>query len=214
MKIKLILRYIIFLIGIFMMGLGISMTAKTGLGTTPISSVPLLLSRIFPLSFGTMAFLLSLVFIIIEWLILREDFTKEHYAQIIVTPFFGYFIDLGMLIFKNLKPETYLDNIIVLLIACILISFGISLQVIARVLINSAEGLVKVMADKTRCKFGNIKILFDSSLILIALVISLLAFRKVKDVREGTIIVAIALGSLTKVFLKFFDWLGIDWLYE
>ncbi len=213
MKRKILLRYIIFFIGIFLMGLGISLTAKTSLGTTPISSVPLLLSKILPLSFGTMAFLLSILFIFIEWLILRKDFTKEYYAQIIVTPFFGYFIDLGMLIFKNLKPETYLQNVLILLVACLLIGFGISLQVIARVLINSAEGLVKVIADKTNSKFGNIKILFDSSLILIAIVISLVAFREVQDIREGTIFVAIALGSLAKFNLKIFDRIGIDWLY-
>ncbi len=214
MKRKILLRYIIFLTGIFLMGLGISMTAKISVGTTPISSVPLLLSEIFPLSFGTMAFLLSIFFIMIEWLILRKDFTKMHLSQVFVMPFFGYFIDLGMLIFKNLKPETYLQNIFILIIACLIIALGISLQVIAKVLINSAEGLVKVIADKTSCKFGSIKILFDVSLILIALVISLTAFGKILYIREGTFIVAIALGSLSKVYLRFFEWIGINRLYR
>lgn len=214
MKRKLTLRYLIFLFGIFLMGLGISLTAKINLGTTPISSVPLLLSEIFPpITFGTMAFLLGLLFIVIEFFILRKNFTLIHLSQIIVIPFFGYFIDLGMLIFKNLKPETYLENIIILIIACLIIAFGISLQVIARVLINSAEGLVAVIAEKTHCKFGNIKILFDVSLIIIAIIISLTAFGEIRYIREGTFIVAIALGSLSKIYLRFFEWIGIDWLY-
>ena len=214
MKRKLVLRYIIFLTGIFLMGLGISLNVKSGLGTTPISCVPLLLSKIFPLSFGTMAFLFSIFFIFIEWLILRKDFKKEHFSQFIVTPFFGSFIDLGMYIFRDLVMDNYLERMLILLLACLLIALGIYFQVIGKVLINSAEGLVKVIAEKTRLKFGNIKILFDSSLVLLGIIISLLAFRQIQDIREGTIIVALALGSLVKVYKRIFDKIGMDWLYE
>ncbi len=211
---KLILRYIIFLVGIFLMGLGISMNVKSGLGTTPISCVPLLLSKILPFSFGTMAFFFSIFFIIIEWLILRKDFKKEHYSQLIVTPFFGFFIDFGMYLLRNLTLETYLEKILLLILACLLIALGIYFQVIAKVLINSAEGLVYVIAEKTKIRFGNIKIMFDSSLVVLAIIISLLAFGKIQDIGEGTIIVALALGSLVKVYKRIFDWIGIDWLYK
>lgn len=214
MKRKLLLRYMIFLVGIFMMGLGISMNVKSGLGTTPISCVPLLLSKILPFSFGTMAFFFSIFFIFVEWLILRKNFKKEHYSQLIVTPFFGFFIDLGMFLLRDINLETYVDKMLILLLACLLIALGIYFQVIAKVLINSAEGLVYVIAVKTKVKFGNIKILFDGSLVVIAIIISLLAFGKIQDIGEGTIIVAIALGSLVKVYKRIFDWIGIDWLYK
>jgi uncharacterized membrane protein YczE len=196
------------------MGLGISMNVISGLGTTPISCVPLLLSKVLPLSFGTMAFFFSIFFIFVEWLILRKKFKKEHYSQLIVTPFFGFFIDFGMFLLKNMQLETYLERMLILLLGCLLIALGIYFQVIAKVLINSAEGLVYVIAEKTKLKFGNIKILFDSSLVILAIIISLLAFREIRDIREGTIIVALSLGSLVKIYKRLFDKIGIDWLYK
>lgn len=214
MKKKLILRYAIFLTGLFLMGLGISMSAKSGLGTTPISSVPLLLSKILPLTFGTTAFLLSVFYVFVEWVILRKDFRRMHYMQLLVCPFFGSFIDLGMFILKDLQVEVYLDRLLLLLLGCLLIALGIYFQVMAKVLINSAEGLVYVIARKTGWKFGNVKIMFDSTLVVIAIVMSFIAFGEIRDVREGTIIVALALGTLVKVYKRIFDWIGMDWLYK
>ena len=43
-------RYIIFLIGLFINSLGVSLITKAALGTSPISSIPYVLSLIFPIS--------------------------------------------------------------------------------------------------------------------------------------------------------------------
>ena len=211
---KMILRYILFLTGLFFMGLGISLTTKSGLGTTPISSLPLVLSRLVPLSFGQLAFLLSLAFVLMELLLLGRKFAREQYLQILVGPFFGLFIDLGMLIFRRLSPPTYPEQLLVLLIGCAVLAMGVYLQVAARVIINPGEGVVKVIADLTGSKFGNVKIAFDTGLFLIALVISLGAFGDIQSMREGTLIVAIATGSITKAYKAFFDRLGMDRLYS
>ena len=211
---KLILRYILFLTGLFLMGLGISLTTKSGLGTTPISSLPLVLSRIFPLSFGQLAFLLSLAFVLTELILLGRKFSKEQYLQILVGPFFGLFIDLGMMIFKGLSPSTYPGRLLVLLIGCVVLAMGVYLQVAARVVINPGEGVVKVIADLTGRRFGNIKILFDTGLFLIALVISLAVFGDMESMREGTLIVALATGTITKIYKAIFDRLGVDGLYR
>lgn len=212
--IKLILRYIIFLTGLFFMGLGISLTTKSGLGTTPISSLPLVLSRIFPLSFGQLAFLLSLAFVLTELILLGRKFSREQYLQILVGPFFGLFIDLGMLIFNGLSPASYPGRLLLLLIGCVVLAMCVYLQVAARVIINPGEGVVKVIADLTGSRFGNIKILFDTGLFLIALVISLAVFGDMESMREGTLIVALATGTITKIYKAIFDRLGVDWLYR
>ena len=45
-------RYIIFLIGLFVNSLGVSLITKANLGTSPISSIPYVLSLNFPLTLG------------------------------------------------------------------------------------------------------------------------------------------------------------------
>lgn len=200
-----ILSWLVFLTGLFFMGLGISLVTKSGLGTSPISSVPYVLSMILPITIGQFTFLLSLLFLLIEILILRRDFPKEQYFQVLVGPFFGLFVDLGMTICAFVNPHYYAEKILILLFGCVVLALGVYLQVAANVIVNPGEGVVKVIAAKTGAKFGNIKILFDSSLCSIAILISLYAFGTVKGVREGTIVSAILVGFNIKIISALFN---------
>ncbi len=87
-------RYLIFLIGLFINSLGVSLITKADLGTSPISSVPYVLSLNFPFTLGQFTIVFSLVLILIQFLILRKNFRLEHLLQIPVSVLFGYFIDL------------------------------------------------------------------------------------------------------------------------
>lgn len=188
------------------MGLGISLTSKSGLGTSPINSLPYVLSMIFPLTVGQFTFLLSILFFIVEIIVLRKDFPKEQYLQLFVGPFFGFFVDLGMSIFAFVNPDAYLVKTLVLLSGCFLLALGVYLQVIANVIINPGEGVVKAISNKFTKKFGNIKIALDSTLCIIAIIISLFTFGNIKGVREGTIICAVLVGNITKIYSAIFQY--------
>ena len=54
-------RYIIFLIGLFINSLGVSLITKANLGTSPISSIPYVLSLNFPLTLGNFTIIFSLL---------------------------------------------------------------------------------------------------------------------------------------------------------
>lgn len=205
-KLKIIIRYFIFISGLFFMGLGISLTSKSGLGTSPINSLPYVLSMMFPLTVGQFTFLLSILFFLVEIIVLRKDFPKEQYLQLLVGPFFGFFVDLGMSIFALVAPTNYLVKILVLLSGCFLLALGVYLQVIANVIINPGEGVVKAISNKFRKKFGNIKIALDSTLCIIAIIISLFTFGNIKGVREGTIICAVLVGNITKIYSAIFQY--------
>jgi uncharacterized membrane protein YczE len=204
-KLKIIIRYFIFTTGLFFMGLGISLTTKSNLGTSPINSLPYVLSMIFPFTVGQFTFLLSILFFLIEIIILRNNFPKEQFFQIFVCPFFGLFVDLGMNICSFINANIYIEKVLVLLSGCFVLAFGVYLQVIANVIINPGEGVVKTIACKTGKKFGNIKIMFDSTLCILAVIISLFAFGNIKGVREGTIICAALVGSITKICSVIFE---------
>ncbi|MBP2651652.1 MAG: putative rane protein [Firmicutes bacterium] len=208
--VKILIRFFIFILGLFFMGLGISLTTKSTLGTSPISSIPYELSMIFPVTMGQFTFLLSLLCVIAEILILRRDFPKGQLFQLLVGPFFGAFIDVGMFIFGSVNPSLYVEKVIVLLIGCIFLALGIYLQIVANVIINPGEGLVKTIANKLEKEFGGIKVMFDSTLVVVALIISLLAFGKLEGLREGTIISALVVGYITKIISKLFSCINFE----
>lgn len=213
-KKKFLLRYLIFMTGLFFTGVGIALTTKTGLGSTPISILPLVLTRVVPLTFGQLVIILSVIFVLIQILILGKKFSKEQYIQFIICPFFGYFIDFGVLIFRDVSPVHYLEKLLTLFVACLILALGIYLQVLAQVIINPGEGVVRAIAQKTKYKFGNMKILFDFGVMMIGILLSLALFHSILGVREGTLILSFAIGTLTKGFKVVFDPLFIPWLYE
>ncbi|WP_202613481.1 DUF6198 family protein [Merdibacter massiliensis] len=89
-------RYLIFFIGLFVNSLGVSLITKASLGTSPISSIPYVLSLYFPLSLGVFTILFSILLVLLQLLILGRKFQWHNLWQIPVSVFFGYFIDLTM----------------------------------------------------------------------------------------------------------------------
>lgn len=192
----LIKRYFFLLLGLFFMGLGISLITKSSLGTPPISSMAYVLCLIFPVTFGVLTFLFSLIFLLIEIILLRKEFPKRQYLQVFVGFFLGLFVDLGMLISSPLHPDYYIGQILLLLSGCVVLALGIYLQVSANVIMNPGEGVVQIIAVKTRIRFGIIKIMFDSLLVSGAIFISLFFLGSFEGIREGTIISAGLVGYI------------------
>lgn len=83
-------RYLIFLVGLFISSLGVSLVTKANLGTSPISSIPYVLSLNFSLTLGNFTIIFSLFLIALQLLILRNDFKLEHLLQIPISILFGY----------------------------------------------------------------------------------------------------------------------------
>ncbi len=66
---------------------------------------------------------------------------------------------------------------------------------------NSGEAFVNVIANTIKKDFGNVKIGFDISCVLISVILSLLMFDfTVIGVREGTVLSAVLAGSIIKFF--------------
>ena len=115
-------RYLLFLIGLFINALGVS------LGTSPISSIPYVLSLKFPPTLGNFTIIFSILLILLQILILRKNFKIENILQIPVSIAFGYFIDLTMYLFFWVNPGNYAMKLAALLAGCIVLGFGVYLE--------------------------------------------------------------------------------------
>ena len=100
-------RYSIFILGLFINSLGVSLITKADLGTSPISAVPYVLSLKFPMTLGQFTILFSILLILIQLIILKKNFKLEHSLQIPISELFGYFIDLTMFLLSFVEPDYY-----------------------------------------------------------------------------------------------------------
>lgn len=182
--------------------MGIAVTTTANLGTTAISSLPYVLSFIFPVSFGVTTFIVNIFFLILQKLILGKDFEKRNYLQVIVTLFFGTFIDLGMYIAAYFKTDVYFEQVIMLVTGSAMLALGIVLEFIANLIYVPGEGLVRAITKKFKFDVGKTKVVFDVSHCIIAIVLSLSCLRTIKGLREGTIISAFLVGIFVSIFHK------------
>ncbi len=200
-KKELLKRYLLFIFCLFFIGLGIALAKHSNLGISPISSVANVLSlKGTFFSIGNWLTTMNCIFILLQVLILRKNFKLYQLLQIPLSFVFGWFTDLGLLLVKGLPNDLYIIQLIIQLLGIAVLSFGISLGVIANVMLNSPEAFVKAVSDTTKKEFGFLKVALDVTMVLIAIVLSLIFFGKIEGIREGTVITALLVGICVKFF--------------
>ena len=195
-------RYLIFLVGLFVNSLGVSLITKANLGTSPISSIPYVLSLNFPFTLGNFTIFFSIFLIVLQLIILRKNFKLEHILQIPVSIIFGYFIDFAMILLSWVNPEEYLMKIVYLLIGCLILGVGVYMEVLADVVMLPGESFVRAIVLIWKTNFGTTKICFDVSMSVIAAVLSFVFAGRLAGVREGTVIAALLVGFIARLIGK------------
>lgn len=197
-------RYILFIISLFFSGLGIACTKVASIGVTTISSVANVLSIKFDIiSMGNWLIIFNCVLVVGEILVLRRNFKLIQLLQVPLSIIFGYFTDLGTLIVSHIPLENYGAQMAMTIVGVIILGFGVSLAVIANVILNPGEAFVKAIADTLHKDFSNVKIVFDICCVALAALLSLILFLgNIVGIREGTLIAAVFTGLVVKFFTR------------
>lgn len=193
-------RYFLFILGLLFSGIGVAITKRGELGVSPISSVANVVSyKMQGFTLGTWLLIWNCVLLFGQILVLRSKFQMIQFLQIPLSVLFGWFTDFGLWISSYLPNSNYAIRLLLVIAGIVILAFGISLTVIANVVMNSGEAFVKAVSDQTGKTFGNVKIAFDVSCVVLAIILSLLFFDfKVIGTREGTILAALLTGTMVK----------------
>ena len=198
-KKELLKRYILFVIGLFFSGLGVAFSKHGGIGVTPISSIPNIVNlRVPSISMGTLLLIWNCILVMGQILILRKKFKIVNLLQIPLSTLFGLFTDFGLMLFEKIPVDPYFWRLICVVLGIVFLGFGIAVQVVADVIMNSGEAFVKAVSDTIHKEFGNVKVVFDICNVVAAIILSLIFFGKIEGTREGTIIAALTLGFVVK----------------
>ena len=196
--IYIIRRYLLLLAGLAIMAFGVAFSIKASLGTSPISSVPYVVSLFAPLTVGTATIIMHCVFILLQILILRKKYHPIQLMQLPVALFFGYLTDFGVWAVQGITCNHYLQQWLVCLIGIFLVAVGVSLEVKAGVVVLAGEGVVLAICKVLPVKFGYMKVGFDVTLVAIACVLSFVFTGRLQGVREGTVAAALLVGLIAK----------------
>ncbi len=191
-------RFLLFFLGLFLAGLGVGLSTLPELGTSPITSLPYVLTFIFPWTLGMTTIVLNILFIFLQFAILKSRFQWKELGQLPTLFAFGFFIDFGMWIASCYIPENYGLRIVEVLLGCIFLAGGIALQLFADISLMPGDGFIRTVANEYKIPFGKVKICFDTSIVVLALLTSFIYFHNITGVREGTIVAAFLVGLLIR----------------
>ena len=192
-----------FVAALFVMSLGIALVTRGNLGTTPISSLPLVSSYASNLTFGETTFLINLLFVVAQWLLLRRSINKVLLlAQIPITFAFSYFIDTSMKFTEFLSSDVYWKCLAVSMLGNVVLGLGVALEVFSGAAALPGEGLVLAVSTVLHKPFSSVKIANDVILVLLVLLLSYCVFHGIRGLREGTVISALCGGVCVKLWLS------------
>ena len=97
-------------LGLLIMSASVALAKIATLGTSPISSVPNVLSMLVPLTIGQTTILFMILIILLEWVVLRKDFGWMNLIQPLPSILFGAMIDWFVNQFSFLQPSVYWEQ--------------------------------------------------------------------------------------------------------
>ncbi len=207
-------KIVVFLISVIIMALGVVLSTVAVLGTSPISSVPWVISLGTGYSLGVATILFNIVLILAGVLIMRRNFKVVYLGEVIILLIFSTMCDVFKEVFSFVVIDNYLWQWVMIFIAAVVLAFGVSLEVAANVTMMPGEFFISFVVFKTHWDFGKLKVAFDVSMIIIAAVLSMMFFGELRGVREGTVFAALFVGIFVRRYTAFFkkhgfyQWIG------
>ncbi|HJK48666.1 MAG TPA: DUF6198 family protein, partial [Methanocorpusculum sp.] len=199
-RISILKRTLLLCIALGVMAVGVALSIKADLGTSPISSVPYVVSLMSEMSVGTATILINAILLVGEILIMRRQFQPIQLLQLAVVTLFGWLIDLCLWGLDGLTYADYGQQWMICIAGIIILGIGVSLEVTANLIPLPGEGLILSICTVLPIKFGNMKVITDVSLVLVAVLLSFAFLSGLYGVREGTIAAAVCVGLVAKIF--------------
>lgn len=192
------LRWALLVWGMLVATAGIVFITQAGLGTTPISTVPYTVGEITGLTFGAATFAVNVLFVLVQWALLRSRFHYTSFFQIPIVSVFSYFIDFHMGWTGWITEFSYPARFGWSLLGNVFLAFGIYWQVASKTIVQPGEGMVLAFSVVLRKAFGTVKIWNDVTLVAVAALLGFLCLGHVVGVREGTVVSAFLVGLILK----------------
>ena len=185
------------------MALGVTFSVKSSLGVSPVTSLAHVASLITHIDLGVCTTLSYVLYLIIEFVILRQDFRPDMLLQLIASLIFGALVTLATRLTGFIPvPATYPVRFVYLLISIPLVAFGVMLYTSTQIWPTPGDGLPLALSRRIGKPVPNCKIITDCCIVALSVILSLLFFRRLNGIREGTVISALTVGVVMKFFMR------------
>lgn len=201
---RLVRRIGSYLLGLFIMTLGIAVSIQSDLGVSPVSSVPLVLSNVTGVEVGTMTAVVFCCYVLFQVPLLGRSFSLVQLLEVPCAVLFGKFVTLSSRLIAGWVPASYPERLIMCALSIALIALGLKLYLLADLIPQAGDGLVLEISRRFGWKMANVKNVFDLTCITFAALLSLVCTGRLQGLREGTVLAALGVGRVVALIEKHF----------
>ncbi len=201
------LRILVYVVGMFILALGLTLNTKANLGVSPIISVPYSISQITGLNFGDLTFVVYAIFVVVQIIIhIRLKNHKRIASDILQLPLSLIFTRLLNIFIVYIPTSQNLGiRFVILTFAIICTGIGAAMSLSMQIVPNPGDGIVQALAERFDKSVGITKNLFDCLNLSITLCISLFIAHQIVGVGIGTVIAVVGVGRVIALFHHIFE---------
>ena len=191
-------RWFYYILGLNFIAFAVVLYIRYDLGVAAFSSVMYAIAEIYGISMGTASILCYLILVAVQCLLVRRV-TVEFVLEIPLSFAFGLLIDL----YDFLIPVIDGGFAVRLTLYCLTLfvtALGVFLCVKTDLVLTPVDGIVKTISEVFRLRFSLVKNGFDISLVLVTAVLCLVNHTPFYGIGIGTVISAICLGRIIKIY--------------
>ncbi|SBV97830.1 Membrane spanning protein [uncultured Eubacteriales bacterium] len=186
-----------------MLGFGISLQIKAGIGQSMFNAFSLILGDLFNLEVGTVLNILNMMFFIAYLIIKRSRINRLDMIQIAATIANGYIVNFYVYIILNhLIIQTYYMKVIIFIIGLLLASLSLGAILAMEIIRFPLESLCILLGQKLGRSLATIRMRFDI-LFLVSTLLLTFVFSHSLYIREGTILSFFLLSKLIGLSYSF-----------
>lgn len=198
-------RIVVYVVGLWVMALGIAFAVNSDFGVSPVTTLPYVCGRILGISVGTGTMVAYTAYIIIEALVYRKEFKLIYILQFPAAIMFGYFTDMCKALISPLgTPGTIITKVLFVLIGVVLLGAGLCGYLEADIMAIPPDALAVAFAWLFKKPLGNVKRIFDLCIVASSLILSLVFMHDYQGIWIGTIIAALGVGTMLNFWSKVF----------
>ena len=180
----------VYAVGLLFMAFGVAFSVNSGLGVSPVNSLPYVVSLVLGVDMGSCVIAVFCCYVLVQIVIYRRTL-------------FGYFVDFAKAVVGDFALPTYPGQLIMLAVSMVFVALGVCLYMDAGLVNMPMEGMTNAIAERIVKKpFHDVKVAVDCLAVAAAILLSFVGLGGLEGIREGTLLCALLVGKMMKPMQK------------
>lgn len=201
---QLVTRWVLYLVGMFVLAVGLTLNTKTGLGASAIVSVAHTISLCTGFTLGNITLVTYVLFIAAQFILKGNKRNWLDLLQLVVSVVFTRVLDFLKAVIPYQSGQNLVFDLLLLALSIVLTGTGAAMVLSMNLVPNPADGIVNALSMRSGKEVGICKSCFDIVNVAVAFLIGLANGNPLLGIGVGTIISMLCIGRYISLFNRFF----------